>query len=132
MFTEDDVVSRYTRAQALADGLLIDVRTLAAEAGFRAPVALTQAVWEDCVEWTDDDTARKRCPQDITGRLWDVLWLGCSAMHRAGTAEHVHFVVYRVPRAGGDRRPRPVTLVARKGPGDDGTPVVTITQLGED
>jgi hypothetical protein len=37
------------RADALRDGVLIDVSTVAREAGIRYPVALTRAVWERCV-----------------------------------------------------------------------------------
>ena len=36
-------IHTYTRAQALADGVLVDAGPLAKEAGFRWPVALTQA-----------------------------------------------------------------------------------------
>ena len=35
-----DVISTYTRAQALEDGVLIDPGTMAAEAGFKWPVAI--------------------------------------------------------------------------------------------
>jgi hypothetical protein len=43
------VVSRYTRAQAMADGVLMDAGPMAREAGFKVPVALTQAAWDDCL-----------------------------------------------------------------------------------
>ena len=46
-------VYTYTRAQALADGVLIDAGPLAREAGLRFPVALTGAAWQDCVAWTE-------------------------------------------------------------------------------
>src|SRR4051794_36967081 len=49
MFEEFDLIHRYSRADALRDGVLIDVSPTAAEAGFRWPVALTRAVWERCV-----------------------------------------------------------------------------------
>jgi hypothetical protein len=35
-----------SRADAIADGVLIDVSENAKEAGFRYPVVLTRAVWE--------------------------------------------------------------------------------------
>jgi len=44
-----DVVFRYTRAQAIEDGVLVDVTPTARECGFRLPVAVTQGVWCDCV-----------------------------------------------------------------------------------
>jgi hypothetical protein len=46
MFEEGDLVHRYTRADALRDGVLIDVTETAREAGIRWPVALTCAAWE--------------------------------------------------------------------------------------
>lgn len=51
----------------------------AQEAGFKLPVALTSAVWADCVAWTDDDS-RKKPFQDQPGRLWDVLYMACHAI----------------------------------------------------
>ena len=39
--TFGDVVSSYTRTQAIADGVLVDVKALARDAGFRHPVAMT-------------------------------------------------------------------------------------------
>ena len=49
------VVASYSRAQAIEDGVLIDVTSMAGEAGFKWPVALTHAVWCDCVAWTERD-----------------------------------------------------------------------------
>ncbi len=49
------VISTYTRAQAIEDGVLIDPGSMAKEAGFKWPVALTADAWADCVAWTEDD-----------------------------------------------------------------------------
>ena len=46
-----EVIYAYTRAEAIADGVLIDVTETAKEVGFRLPVALTAAAWADCVAW---------------------------------------------------------------------------------
>jgi hypothetical protein len=46
---DSDPIHSYRRAQAIGDGVLIDVSTAAREAGIRYPVALTAAVWERCV-----------------------------------------------------------------------------------
>tara|TARA_R110002073_G_scaffold164809_2_gene321247 strand:- start:19491 stop:19673 length:183 start_codon:yes stop_codon:yes gene_type:complete len=43
------VIVRYSRAEALLEGVLVESGPLATEAGFQWPVALTRAVWEDCV-----------------------------------------------------------------------------------
>lgn len=127
-----EVIYRYSRAQAIEDGVLIDVSETAQELGFRYPVALTQAVWEDCVAWTKQDSDRQT-HQDQSGRLWDVLWMAACAIHRAHRgASEVRFQLYRVPRGGKGYLPRPTTLKSVVGPGDDGEPVLTILLPQED
>jgi hypothetical protein len=69
MFDNADLIHRYTRADALRDGVLIDVSTTAREVGIRYPVALTRAVWEKCVAVPPGVAC-----QDEAGRLWDVVW----------------------------------------------------------
>lgn len=126
----DKPVYSYSRAQALDDGYLVEVTETAREAGFRFPVALTRAAWEDCVEWNDDDSARKHWPQDQTGRLWDVLMMTRfymrGAVHRDSSANRCTVQVLRVPREGGGHKARIVTLLAHVGPGDQGEPCITI------
>lgn len=131
----DDVfgktISSYTRAQAIADGVLVDVSRLAREAGFRIPVAVTSAVWADCVAWTDADT-KKQVAQDENGRLWDVLWTSALAAKRARGAQRIAFELNRVPRGGRATQPRPVVLNLNIGPGDNAEPVITILMTDED
>ncbi len=64
-----------TRAEALADGVLVDVTPIAKEAGFKVPTAVTAAVFNECIEWTQEDANQSRTYQDQAGRLWDVLHL---------------------------------------------------------
>jgi len=46
MFTDADLISSYSRAQALADGVLVAVDSkVAGEAGFRCPLALKHRPW---------------------------------------------------------------------------------------
>jgi hypothetical protein len=123
-------ISTYTRAQAIEDGVLVDVTETAKEAGFRFPVVMTRAAWEDCVSWSDEDNKRQTY-QDEAGRLWDVLWMASVAARRNGGSE-LRFQLYRVPRGGRGVRLRLVTLRMLCGPGDDGEPVITISMLGED
>lgn len=124
------VIYGYSRAQAISDGMLVDVSTMAKEAGFTVPVALTSAAWSDCVEWGDRDSCRQT-HQDESGRLWDVLWMAYLAARRAqgGT---VAFTLYRVPRGGKGRMPRKVTLHMHIGLGDVAEPVITVMMVGED
>ncbi len=130
--TFGDVIFTYTRAQALADGVLIDATELARDAGFRFPVALTAAAWAHCVAWTREDSDRQ-VHQDHTGRLWDVLWMASCAVRAASEAQReLFFELYRVAR---DGRSTEATLVQMKlvaGPGDVGEPVLTIMLPGED
>lgn len=126
-----DVIYAYTRAQALADGYLVDVSKMAKEAGFKISTALTRSVWEDCVAWNDDDNKRQTY-QDEDGRLWDVLYMASMAARNSLNSEQLKYQLYRVPRGGRGKRARLVTLKLHIGPGDHGEPVVTIMQPNED
>lgn len=125
------LIHAYTRAQAIDDGVLVDVSSTAAEAGFRWPVALTRTVWVDAVEWCEADSDRQ-IYQDEAGRLWDVLWMAYLAARRKSGESETLFQVYRVPHGGRDIRSRLVTLKMVSGPGDNGEPVITIMQPDED
>ncbi|WBB94130.1 DUF6573 family protein [Verrucosispora sp. WMMC514] len=131
-WADAEIIHAYSRAQALDDGALVDAGDLAAEAGFRWPVALTRAAWEDAVAWDDADNTRKGTVQDEKGRLWDVLWMAKLAAKRGGNRDRVLFQVLRVPRTGRGQRPRLTTLALMVGPGDCGEPVMTIGTETED
>jgi hypothetical protein len=125
MFGNEDLIHRYTRADALADGVLVDVTSTAKEAGIRYPVALTRAAWEKCVTVPPGIP----CHHDA-GRLWDVVWMLRRAIGRGDGAE-VRFGVH----VGNDNRERTPPLVGLKavcGPGDQGEPVVTVMLPEED
>jgi len=126
-----EVIYTCTRQQLLEDGYLIDVTETAREAGFTIPVALTRAVWEDCVEWNEEDTKRQTY-QDVAGRLWDVIYMACfnARINRNNTS--FLYEIYRVPRGGKGKKARRVTLKTVIGPGDQGKPVITIMQSNED
>ena len=126
------VVSVYTRAQALADGVLIDAGAMAREAGFRWPVAITAGAWSDCVTWSDVDSQRQT-HQDQSGRLWDVLFMAAHAVRtRADAGAQLLFELYRVPRDGRSTEAERTTLKLVVGPGDEGEPVTTILLRTED
>lgn len=123
-------IHRYSRAQAIADGLLVDVTDLAREAGFRVPVALTAAVWADCVAWGEENN-RRQIYQDEQGRLWDVLCMAYLAARR-GSGDLLSFQMHRVPRGNHGSKPRLTTLKLCIGPGDSGEPVITVQMPNED
>ncbi len=120
MFDETDLIHSYTRADALRDGVLIDVTATAAEAGFRWPVALTAAAWERCVTVPPGVLC-----QDEAGRLWDVLWLLRLAIGRSDGGRVVPFAVH-VRNDNRERTPPLVRLKAVAGPDDDGSPCITV------
>ena len=127
-----DVISTYTRAQALEDGVLIDPGTMAAEAGFKWPVAITADAWADCVAWSEDDSARQ-IHQDQNGRLWDVLFMAFYAVRTSQeSGDRILFQLLRVPRDGRSTKAKLVTLRMIVGPGDSGEPVITILLPHED
>ena len=131
-------ICRYTRAQAIDEGVLVDVSNPAAEAGFKVPVALTGAAWADCVKWSEEDS-RRQTPQNESGRLWDVLWMAYVAISGARRLldslppeSHLLYRLVRVPRGGRATVPREVTLKLVSGPGDAGEHVITIMLPHED
>ena len=127
-----DVVFSYTRAQAIADGVLIDASELARDAGFRLPVAITSAAWADCVAWGREDSERQ-VHQDQTGRLWDVLWMaGCAARAASPSRSELLFELYRVPRDGHTIDAELCQLKLVIGPGDEGEAVITVLLPGEE
>lgn len=119
-----EIIFSYTRAQAIADGVLIDVSKMACEAGFRYPVALTQAVWGDCVAVSKEDEG-----QDEEGRLWDILNV---LRYRIRSASGEQIVFFEALIAKGGKRPRQVELKAHCGPGDNLEPVITVMVPYED
>jgi hypothetical protein len=126
MFENADLIHRYTRAQALADGVLIDVSTVAREAGITYPVALTSAAWGRCVTVPPG----VEC-QDEAGRLWDVLFLLALTIRRSDGGAEVRFGVH-VRDDNSEGTPPLVRLKAVCGPGDQGEPVITVMLPEED
>ena len=126
-----EIIYAYTRAQAIEDGVLVDVSKTAKEAGFVYPVAMTSAAWADCVEWSDEDTKRQ-VPQDEFGRLWDVLWMAKIAVKQGNGGTQLLYPLHRVPRGGNVQKPRLIHLKLVCGPGDTPEPVITIMLPDED
>lgn len=134
-------ISAFTRRQAIEDGVLVDLMqedTIKAvrEAGFRWPIAMTVAAFNDYV-WPIEDPAQeewlRKHGQDLQGRLWDILFLLRLAIgsDKTGGPE----VFFRLSVVCANERPRgrrTVTLKSVCGPGDDGEPVITIMRSDED
>jgi hypothetical protein len=127
-----EVISTYTRAQALEDGVLVDAGPMAEEAGFTGPVALTSAVWENCVAWTDTDNQRQ-VYQNQSARLWDLLSMaGFAIRANPSTSNQLLYELYRVPRDGHSTKAQLVQLKLIIGLGDHDEIVLTILTPTQD
>ena len=65
-----ELIYSYTRAQAIADGVLVDVTKMAREAGFTCNTVVTQSLWAAINEISSNFNF-----ESVEGRLWDVLWM---------------------------------------------------------
>lgn len=114
------VISVYSRKQAIEDGYLVDVSHVAKEAGIKFPVALTRTVWDGYVEPSEES---KKYGQSVNGRLWDTVWMLRHAIRSNGPSSTIHYSLIYIMKANQRRR---ITLKALCHPGDDGAPVITI------
>jgi hypothetical protein len=121
------VIYSYTRAQAVADGVQVEVTKTAAEAGIKFPVFLTRTVFDAYVAVPSGVTG-----QDEAGRLWDIVWMLRFAILRARAG------VQRIPVAlyvrNDNRAARLIKLIATCGPLDidDPQPAITVMMPDED
>lgn len=126
----EEIISSYTRKQAIEDGVLVDVSEIAKEAGFKIPVAVTQAVWHDYIDW--ENVQNQKAFQDTEGRLWDVVSMLRFYCNRSKDEAEIIYSLYVVPRERQVIRPTLVKLKAAIGAGDNGEPVITIMLPNED
>jgi len=122
------VVYSYSRAQAVADGVQVEVTKVAQEAGIRFPMFLTRAVFDAYVAVPPNVTG-----QDEAGRLWDVVWMTRFGILRAKPgADRIPVALY--VRNADNRPSRLVKLIAQCGPLDidDPQPAITVMMPEED
>jgi hypothetical protein len=67
---DENVISRYTRGNAIDDGVLVDVTEQAKETGIRVPTVITSHLHQVL-----GDIFESSAGQDYRGRLHDVLWM---------------------------------------------------------
>lgn len=121
-WTDADLISSYTRAQAIEDGALIDVTDTAKQL-FKIPVAVTSAVWNDI----NAIPPRLQGIQDPIGRLWDILWMGQFAAKGAPTQDTITYrLIMHISRT------TYYTVKMVIGGGDAGEPVITLMRPDED
>ena len=85
-----EVIYSYTRAQAVADGVQVEVTKTAQEAGIKFPVFLTRTVYDAFVTVPEGVTG-----QDEAGRLWDIVWMLRFAIMRShGHTDRLPIALY--------------------------------------
>ena len=132
MNDETYLIVAYTREQAIADGVLIDVTETAKQAGFVYPVALTNGVWAEYVV-----VPKEVSWQDETGRLWDILnMLHFAIKTSKEPGSELLFKVFVCNSEPDPYRARSGTVAVKLkslcGPGDNGEAVITIMLPEED
>ncbi len=120
-----EVIYSYTRTQALADGVQVDISTVATEAGIRFPVFLTRTVFDAYVTVPPNVSG-----QDEAGRLWDIVWMLRFAIRKAQSGQdRLPFALYV---RNDNRAAKLVKLVAMCGPLDMDKPEPAITVMMPD
>lgn len=117
-----EIIFQYTRADAIRDGILIDVTDAAKESGFVIPVAVTEAIWNTYIIPSEQAIEEG---QSETGRLHDLLWMLYVAIHSGGSdGSKIRFPVIFDTDI--------VVLKALCHGGDQGEPVITVMLPHED
>ena len=122
-----DIIFTYTRAQAIADGVLHDVTNTAKECGFRIPVAVTDTIWQRWVE-VDHRSELLEVGQSTEARLRDllmVLHLRIRQLPKDARTDRLTFKVGFLMEPE-DETVEEAVLTADCGPGDEGEPVITV------
>ena len=126
-FGGSNIIFSYTRAMAIADGVLHDVSQTAKECGFRIPIAVTDTIWQRWVN-VDHNQELLEVGQSTDARLRDLLMVLhfhiCNLPKDAKTDRLVFKVRFLVDAE--KETVEEAVLTADCGPGDEGEPVVTV------
>ncbi len=121
------IIYTYSRKQALADGIQVDVSESARQAGIKYPTFLTRAVFDAYVTVPPDVF-----DQEWRARLWDIMWVTRHAIQKSEPG--ADRIVVELFVRNDNRKPRLVKLVAVCSALDinDATPAITILLPDED
>ena len=120
-----NLIFSYTRAQAIEDGVLIDVTAQAKEAGFKIHTVVTDNLFHT---YLAPPAGLEGEGQSLEGRLHDLLFRTLIAAKASSSGDRAEFDVLFLMKPG---RWDTVHVLAIMGPGDHGEPVLTI-MLPED
>jgi hypothetical protein len=116
-----EIIYSYTHAQALADGVLIDISKIAREAGFILPVAVSDHLYHDVL---NPGQPLLDQGQSLEGRIWDMLnILRYSIKTNPETSRLAFYPLFVMSP---NTPPSPVKIVSTIGPSDKGGPIITI------
>ena len=116
-----NLIYSYSRAQAISDGVLIDVTAQAKEAGFKLHTVVSDNLFHSYIA---PPAGLEGEGQSIEGRLHDVFFVLLAAIRSAKAAtDYAEIDVFFLMAPG---RQEKVKVVAVVGPGDEGEPVMTI------
>ena len=122
-----NLIYSYTRAQAIADGVLIDITADAQAHGFKVHTVVTDNLYHRYVEVPSG--LDRSFGQSSAGRLHDLLTLSMFAARASKGTDRVYFKVDFLMEPG---RTETVQVIAHIGPGDNAEPVLTIMLLEDD
>lgn len=136
-FTDMPVIYAYTRAQALADGVLVSL-PLAPRFGFMVPVAITSAGYGSAIAWDEADPKAQEIETMREAAVLQAALHAAKALTRrqrvGETVERPDRIDFTVECIAGDGTGRliEVAFYMLIGPGDDAEPVGTIMLPHED
>ena len=130
-WSDADVISTYTRAQAIEDGMLVpttdlvpDEPNFAVQAGFKVPVALSAELAALVIP---NEREQRELWQSIKGRLWDVLSMArMYGRRQSGDTVYFPCILRTLGRKDRDGRRSTYHLKAVISGGDQGEPVMTV------
>ncbi len=124
-----EIIYSYTRAQAIEDGVLVDLSAIAPDVArqhYKYPVACTSAVW-DIIQRAVEN---KKHANDYKGVIHDILWMSRGGGVRWRSPDDTTVLFDVIITGAGPKRIHRFKMVV--GPGDKGEPVLTILLPGED
>lgn len=123
---EWNVIYSYTRAQAIADGVLVDVTEAATAVGFKVHTVLTATLYHGYVV---PPAGLEGEGQSVSGRLHDLLTMALFAARACKGTDRVYFKVSFLMAQG---RSTTVDIIAHIGSGDTPAPILTIMMPEDD
>ena len=127
-FENVPVIFSYARAQAIEDGVLVDLTKWARETGFKIPVACTATLWH---QYIMPPEGTNELGQSERGRAHDLLWMLYNAIRNPANVGNDH-LLFKVIFLKASHKHETMELKAICGPGDHSEPVLTVMLPNED